>query len=254
MRSTLFLANRKLPGGCLVALLAVTALMGRAVESDPPTLNLVVVRVKPDKGDEFEALQKELNLARKKVGAPVRSLAQVVRGDTSEYHILEPMTKWADLEGPGWGVKAMGEVGFARWVARVTKCIRSRTATTYRRVSQWSIPLKEGRSPRLAVVTTRHVAPGRESDYAEWLEETLFPTLREAGVDGIATYRPVLGNSREWVTVTMIDNWSTFDGPNPMIQSVGGEKFLELVAAPGVRKMHFGRETVVVRLRPDLSP
>ena len=254
MRSTLFLANRKLPSVCLVTLLAVTAVMGLAVESDPPSLNLTVVRVKPDMGDEFEALQRELNMARKKAGAPVRSLSQVVRGDTSEYHIIEPMAKWADLEGPGWGVKAMGEAGFSRWVARVTKCIRSRSVTTYRMVSKWSIPLKEGRSPRLAVVTTRHVTPGRESDYAEWLEETLFPTMREAGVDGIASYRPVLGNSREWVTVTMIDNWSTFDGPNPMIQAVGGEKFLELVAGPGVRKMHYGRETVVVRLRPDMSP
>ncbi len=104
------------------------------------------------------------------------------------------------------------------------------------------------------MVTTRLVTPGREGDYGDWLEEKLFPALREAGVDGVASYRPVLGNSREWVTVTMIDNWSTFDGPNPMMGAVGREKFLALVADAGVRKMHFGRETVVVRLRPDLSP
>ena len=220
--------------------------------SEPSLLNVSVVQVKYDMIQEFEALQKEMSGALKEAGSPFRHVWQVARGATNEYHIVTPAENFAEFDQPSLSAKAMGEEGFAAWVAKVTKCIQARSVLTLRSVPGLSIPPKDGAATNLAVLTTRDALPGRGRDYATWMREKLLPAAKKAGVTGFSVYRPVFGGSdRGWTTVTLADNWAALDQDHPIVRSLSQAELAELFGPVG--EMTASGERIVIRYRPELS-
>lgn len=241
----------------LCLLLAVSLLLAAVpvttfAQAEPEILTVVTVEVHQDMTQEWEELQKELNTALKKAGVTVRRISQTARGLSAEYTIVTPVSKWADYDMADVTAKALGEAGAARWIARVTKCVKNRRVDTIESRPDLSIPLKDGRMPKLAVVTSRRNRPARYGDYNDWLTNKWVPAVKAAGMNGYFVYRNAFGgHNREWVTVSFVDNWATFDGEHPVREHLGDDGWRKLRAGTG--EMTSSSVRRIIRLRPDLS-
>ena len=235
----------------LVAVAGPTVVLAQA--DDPTDVQVVVVRVKFDMVDEFESLQKELAAATKKAGGGPRNIWEVARGPYRQYHIVSPMGKFASLDEPAEPV--MEPAAWAAWLRRVWRCTADREVRTARQYGDRSIPVKEGRTPKLAVVSFRTNAPGMGPAYGRYLRDELIPAYKKVGMDGVIVYRNRFGGSgRSWAVVYLVDKWADFDGPGPrtmLSKSLGEEKAGELLSKGG--KMIVAAETLVLRHRPELS-
>ena len=220
--------------------------------SEPGLVNVSIVQVKPGMMPEFEALKKEMSDALRKAGSTFVHVWQVARGTTNEYQTVSPVKNYAQFDEPSLSARAMGEEGFAKWVAKITKCIQTRRLITLRAVPSLSIPAKEGATPSLAILTTRENLPGRGGDYNTWMREKYLPALKKAGVEGFYVYRTAFGASgRGWTTVTRIDNWAALDKRNPLREALSAEEMAELFSDAGA--MTGSPERIVIRYRPELS-
>jgi len=235
-----------------VSCLVFTFIVAPVLAKDGDLWNLITIEINPDMTAEWEALQKELNAALKEAGATERRVSQVVRGPSSEYFIAEPLESFAALDEPALMAKAMGEAGAARWVARVTKCVKNRRVDTLESRPDLSIPLTAGRTPKLAVMETYENNPGRYPDYNDWLINKWVPAQKKAGMNGVLYFRNTFGGGRrDWTVVTFVDGWGTFDGVYPVRETLGNEAYRELIAGSGAMRSNATRK--VIRLRPDLS-
>jgi hypothetical protein len=238
----------------LVSAFALTLAAASFAQTSPEgrLWTVISVQVHQDMVQEFEELQKELNAAYKAAGVTERRIYQVVRGPSAQYQIGEPVTSFADYDDAGVMAKALGEAGAARWVARVTKCVKDRRVDTYRNRPDLSVPVKPGRSPKLVVMSTRRNAPGHYADYNEWLLSKWMPAVKQAGMDGHYTYRNAFGgHAREWVTLDFVDSWAAFDEPHPVHKQLGDDGWQEL--REGTGQMTDGAERMILLVRPDLS-
>lgn len=232
---------------------ALAAPVASLAQSDPPELwTLITIEIEADMVREFEELQKELNAAYKKAGMTERRISQVIRGPATEYYIAEPVSKFASYDEPALMAKAMGETGAAQWVARVTKCVKNRRVDTLEARPDLSIPLAEGRSPKLMILRTYDNLPGRYPDYNNWLTSKWVPAMKKAGMNGVFYYRNAFGGSqRSWYVVSYVDSWAAFDGEHPVLRDLGEEAYREL--RTGVGAMTHGPVRKILRPRPDLS-
>lgn len=249
-------SNRTKVGFLVVAMMAIAVAVPlpslAQTESAPSLFNVVTIEVHHDMALEFERLQKELNAALKKSGVTERRISQTVRGPSAEYHIVSPVSSWAELDGPSSAVEAMGEVANASWIAQVTKCVKSRRVDTVRMREDLSVPMKAGRTPKLAVLTTRVNLPGRAGDYNDWLTDKWAPAVKAAGMDGYFVYRNAFGGrSREWISVSLVDDWGAFDSEHPVRAHLGQDGWRELTSGSGA--MTESPERKIIRFRPDLS-
>jgi hypothetical protein len=237
---------------CFAIVLSAIVLPTPVRAQHSPLINVVVVQVHYDMIAEFEALEKEANAAFKKAGMPSRQIWQVARGPANEYHIVTPAQKYAEFDGEAIGARAMGEAGWARWVATITKCVQSRSVHTLRSMPKLTIPPKEGQEPSLLVLTTRIHASGMGGKYGEWLEKELVPAKKKAGIRGSDVYRSVFGgNARAWIFAERVDKWADFDTPFPLRKSMGDEAYLAMMEKN--RGMTASVERLVLRYRPELS-
>ena len=236
----------------LVAVFAVATPVASLAQQDGQLWTVSTVQVHQDMIGEFEELQKELSAAYKKAGVTTRLVSQVVRGPSAEYRFSSRVEKWADYDDAGIMAKALGEAGAARWVARVRKCVKNRRVDTIRTRPDLSIPLKEGRTPRLAVLTTRRHLPGQFGEYNDWLVNKWVPAMKQAGANGVFYSRNAFGgNGREWTSISLIDDWASFDEGHPVRRSLGDEKYFELLGGAGSLTSAPVRK--ILRLRPDLG-
>lgn len=224
-----------------------------ALFAQPSALStLTIVEVKADMVLEFEELQKEFNAAAREAGVTQRNISQVVRGPATEYYIVTPANAFADYDEPNAVARAMGEPAWTQWVARVTKTVQNRRIDTIRGRPDLSIPLAEGRTPRLLVIRTVEHLPGRFPDYNTWLTENWVPALKDAGMNGVLFARNAFGGSnRLWYEATFIENWAVLDGVHPALQDQDDARTRGLLGRGG--SMTLAPTVKVLRLRPDLS-
>ena len=160
-------------------------------------MDVSVVQVKPGMMQEYEALKKEMSDALRKAGSTYVHVWQVARGTTSEYHTATPVKNFAQSAEPSLAAKAMGEEGFAKWVAKITNCIQTRRLTTLRAVPSLSIPAKEGSTRNLAILTTRENLPGVEEITTPGCGRSIsLPSRRPGSKDSTFTGQP-LGEAGE---------------------------------------------------------
>ncbi len=238
----------------LALLCVVAAPIASFAQSDSARLwTVITVDVHSNMIPEFEGLQKELNVAYKKAGMKERRISRVVRGNSSQYLIATPHDSYAELdEGNAFMTKAMGEAGAAQWIARVTKCTKSRSVETVRELPDISIPIDPSRKPKLMLIITTENLPGMAPAYSTWLTEKWHPAMKAAGANGVFFYHSAWGGSqREWVQIVPLDSWAALDTRNPVHRHLGEEAYREL--RKGVGAMTHSPTRRIAMTRPDLS-
>jgi hypothetical protein len=192
-----------------ISLLLAVFLAGSANLYSQQTDRLITVRilaVKPDRIEEFRALQTELSEAWDNAGRGRRWIWKRMDGDLHTFHVISESDSFAER---GSGEPVMDQAHRDLWLNAMNETIRSRESITSRRVL--SIPLKG--KPKYVVVTQRTILPGKTSEYYDFIESRL-PTLEKNRSNGMVWDRVLYGgNTHTASTGAFIDSWAELDSP-----------------------------------------
>ena len=174
-------------------------------------------------------------------------------GEAGEFIIARPMKDLSELDAPSPLVKALGqEAATALATGMAAKAQRfnawSRTFMLTGR-PDLSIELPAGYAPKLAVMATTDVAPGRTEEYEKYSKEGL-PVIRKTNVKGMLVGRVGLGgNPNQYITFVMFDSFTDLDQFGAAYTKAAAEAKL----APTPPGIVTNTEWTTVRYVPELS-
>lgn len=135
-----------------------------------------------------------------------------------------------------------------RLVFRAALCAGFVALATLLAVAQ-SQPAGQSQMYTMTLVT---VNQGMGADYVAHQKSDVIPALQKGGVRSRSAYSSgVFGEPGTFAFFTPIENFSQFDGPNPVVKALGEKGAAEL-GAKGAR-LTATRRVMFVRTRPDLS-
>jgi hypothetical protein len=190
-----------------------------------------------------------MSAAMKKAGQS-REIWQVARGDVDTFHIITRTSNLGGNDNPG--ENPLGATRFASWGLQVAQCVGDRQVLTVRGLADLAIPAKDGHVPNLAVLALRTVIPGKRAEYEAYLKNDLIPAMKKAKMEGISVGRVFMGDSPNTYGIFgLVDKWSNFDGPHPIIKTLGEEAGRKVFMNGSV--LTSSSENVLLRYRADLS-
>ena len=208
--------------------------------------------VKPEMRREFEGYLKKEVAAYKKAGTLWFLTLETFAGDTTEYTTVIPIMKFGDLDGPSAVIKVLGKAG---WERLSRSMARSYTAQTRRYATpQTELEINNTSSPTGVywVETCTQVAPGRMSDYLNWLRDDYRPALEKAGVARFRVSQPIFGTGAgQIVTTRMLRDLAEIDG-GPMLSKALSDIEVRAIVAKSLPLVS-SSSTKIVRMRTDLS-
>jgi antibiotic biosynthesis monooxygenase (ABM) superfamily enzyme len=221
----------------------------------PSWVHVVVVRVKPDMVPEFLKLAKETIPAHRKAGVEWRDFWVTDNfGDVSEYTIITPFDKLAQYDAGNLLEQGFGKAGFEAWRAKLSRIVESVTGYAVRTRPELSFTGKIAEQPKLAVVVTTRVMPGREQEFENFVKNDYLPVMKRApGLKAFFVGQTIFGGSaNEYVTVGLVDNFADLDKGPPIrrvLNEAEAEKLMKKLA-PGVI---VSQTRSVMRYIPELS-
>lgn len=200
-------------------------------QSAPAARNsVVIVRVKPDMVNEWIALQKnELIPAQKKAGVKTRTTYQTVLGNSFEYVTVTPSAKFAELDGPGPLVGALGAEGAARLTAKLSKCLDSRQVFISNSLPELSY-LPTGELPPMGVFSRRRIAPGKMQEYEDFIKTEILPVYKKAKEPYTVTRRGLGANNNDVTSISWVNKATDLDAGPPTTRALGAAGAAKLAA------------------------
>jgi len=222
-------------------------------QTEPERLLVTVTKVKPDRWTEYMDLMAQLTEVSKKTDAKVRmTWSSGMFGDRNTVITATPITKYANFDSPSPTRTAMGEGPYQRWTARVMSCIDSSVRTVETGLPELSINNPRDTNPKLAVINTVHVMPGKSDEYEALIKGTLVPAWKKAGAKHVYAYRQGLGgHTNTYTFVWLLDSYAELDTPNATRRGLGEAGYKAYVAK--LVGLTAGSETQVVRYEDKLS-
>jgi len=226
-----------------------------AAAQTPQLLNITIVSVKPGMNNEFQDFIKNTtNPALKKGGLPWRTVWQntPAGGDAFEYVLVSPVGKFAEYDGPGPLEKGLGAQGFAAWLTKGASLVNSVRRFMVRTRPDLSFERQPAGQPKLAVITSIHVAPNRNSDFENYVKNDYTPVMKQAQVSYLVSQTIFGGDANEYVTLTLRDSFADLDKGPVIVQALGQEGSQKLMQKlPAGTVVHVERS--LSRFMPDLS-
>lgn len=218
-------------------------------------LSVTEVSVKPEMMAEFQNFMKnETNPALRKGGAKRRDVWQRTdaAGSPFEYIIVAPIENLAQYDGPSALEKALGKDGYAAWQGKAGRLVTSVRRYVIRTRPDLSYEGKRTGPPKLAVVTSVHVAPGHSQDWVNYMKNEYVPVMKQ----GQTTYlvaETVFGDDvNEYITVTMRDSFADIAKGPITVQVLGAEGAAKLSQKLPVGTVTHTKRSFI-RYVPELS-
>lgn len=191
---------------------------------------VILVHVKPDMLNEWIDLQKnELIPALKKAGVKTRTAYRTMLGNSNEFLLVTPFDKYAEGDGPGPVVRALGAAGAARLTAKLSKCIESRQVFIANAQPELSNG-PAGELPTMGVFTRRRVASGKMQEYQNFIKSEVLPIYKKADARYTVSRRGLGANSNDMVSITWINKAADLDAGSLVVRTLGPEGTAKLVA------------------------
>ena len=212
------------------------------------------ISVKPEMMAEFQSYMKTTtNPALRKAGVKWREVWQSTNyaGDAFEFVTVTSFDKFADLDGPGPLERALGAPGYAAWTAKAGSFVKSVNRYIVRTRPELSV-MSKASAPKLAVISSVHIANGRTQDFENYIKNDYLPVMTKGGVTYLVSQTIFGGDGNEYVTLTMRDTFAELDKGPVVIQVLGQEgsqKLFEKLPAGTITHL----ERTIMRLNPDLS-
>ena len=258
--------TKRITGPLIAAVLivAAVALGGIAVVNragaqapQPPAVRIqvTVIQLKPDMMTTWEDLQKnEMIPAQKKAGLPWRhTLANGASGQGFTRLTILPFARYADLDMPGFLVRAVSPEANANYNAKVRTTIASQHAYIYTLEPEASIIGSLTTMPPLQVVQTVHPVMGKANEFVASLKEDYLPNYRKAGVTDYWVWTLNQGAPGSGVMVRPIANYAELDKPGLLARAGLTQEQQQKIAARRNATLATPIETEVWRFIPELS-
>jgi len=220
--------------------------------------SISVVRVKPDMVAEWQDLQKNVvNPALKKAGVKERSVFETaIFGESYEYVVLTPITSFAQYDEPMSPLrKTLGEDAFRDYAAKSRRCVVS--VHTYGELGRLDLSYMGKMAtmtgpPKLAVVNSFSVVPGRAAAFESLVKIDILPVMKKADVIGYFVSQSMFGgDGNGYTSVAFFDSFAEIGKGSPMQRVLGPAGAAALFAKFAGVVAH--QERVIARFNPELS-
>lgn len=220
--------------------------------------SITVVRVKPDMVAEWQDLQKNVvNPALKKAGIKERSVFETaVFGESYEYVVITPITNFAQYDEPMSPLrKSLGDEAWRDYLAKSRRCVVS--AHTFGNLARLDLSymgkmMTMTGPPKLAVVNSISVVPGRGTAFENLVKSDVLPVMKKAAVIGYFVSQTVFGgDGYGYTTVTFVDSFAEIGKGSPFHQVLGPAGAASFFAKFAGVVAH--QERSIARFNPELS-
>jgi hypothetical protein len=150
-----------------------------------------ITKVNPGMRQAFEVYLKQLIAAHKKGGTPWFLTLETFAGDTTEYATVVPVMKFGDLDSPAVVTKGLGEERWGTLSRNIARCYSAQSRQFATPQTELEINRTDAPMGIYWVQTNTLVAPGRMSDYLNWIKNDYRPALQKAGVARFQVSQPI---------------------------------------------------------------
>jgi len=220
--------------------------------------SISIVRVKPDMVTDWQDLQKNVvNPALKKAGMKERSIFETaVFGESYEYVVITPITSLAQYDEPMSPLrKTLGEGAYRDYQAKSRKCVVS--THTFAELARLDLSYMGKMAtmtgpPKLAVVNSISVVPGRAAAFENIVKTDILPVMKKADVIGYFVSQSMFGgDGYGYTSVVFFDTFAEIAKGSPFLRVLGQAGSAALFAKFAGVVAH--QERVIARFNPDLS-
>jgi hypothetical protein len=220
--------------------------------------SISVVRVKPDMVADWQDLQKNVvNPALKKAGLKERSIFETAAfGESFEYVVITPITSFAQYDEPvGLLRKTLGEDAYRDYVAKSRRCVVS--VHTYGELARLDLSymgkmMTMTGPPKLAVVNSISVVPGRAAAFENLVKTDVLPVMKKADVIGYFVSQGMFGGDGwGYTSVVFYDSFAEIGKGSPFLRVLGPAGSAAFFAKFAGVVAH--QERVIARFNADLS-
>jgi hypothetical protein len=219
----------------------------------PQFLGVNVVHVKPELALEWEEFQKKETIPMlQKAGIRERDAWRTAIGEAYEVAFVTPMANLAVRDEPNPMVKALGEEGARAYAAKNRRFIASSRSFVIRTRPDLSYAPTSSEPPKLAVLSSLSIAPGRVTDYENHVKTDMLPIQKRAQSLGYLVSQTIFGgDGSEFVTLTLVNSFADLDKGPPAVRVLGAEGAAKLSAkSAGIISR---TERIIIRYDPELS-
>lgn len=214
-------------------------------------LRLQFLPIKPEMNTEWQEFRKSESLpALRKAGYKAQEVwVSAIFGELG-YVIVTPVESLAEFDNPGPFRRVLGEEGARAYNQKAARFIESARYEALETRPDLSIEPKSGWAPKLAVVTTTTIAPGRDEDYENFVKTAVLPAIKKANPQAYLVSRVVYGgNLNQYVSVTLLDSFADLQKWHEAIAKEAAAAKLPAKSAGIVT----ARENAIYRYVPELS-
>lgn len=209
------------------------------------------VHVKPEMMTQYrEFALKETLSAYQKAGYKQQSVWMTATlGEAFEYIYFRPIESLQQFDEPNFITKALGEEGARKWFAKRGAMIVSSHSYIMQAHPEMSLVPNPNETPKLAFVVRQSIAPGRSTEYENYIKNDVLPIVKKANPKGFLFNKVTNGGDTEmYVSATLQDS---FADQEKWTAALLKEGYGNVVAKRAGLVMH--RESAVYRYVPELS-
>lgn len=191
---------------------------------------VVVITVKPEMAMEFGKLVKtEYNPAFIKGGGKESNVWNTAIGNVYEFVFVQPIEKFAVMDGQSALEKGLGKEGAAAFFAKADKMVSSVRTYIIQTRPDLSYMTEMKSPPKLAIVAHITVAQGRENDFENFTKNEWLPVVSKSGIAGYLMSKVIFGgNISEYISLTLQENFADLDKGIPTARVLGQEGAMKL--------------------------
>lgn len=216
---------------------------------------VTTIKIKPDMVSDFQNMvNDEVNPAIAKGGIKWQDIWQPATfGEGFEFILVSPIENFAQYDSPGPLAKGLGREGYAAWAAKSTKMVSSLRTCAYEMRSDLSYEPEMTAPPKMAVVNFVSVAPGRNTEFENFIKGEWLSAVKKSGIRGYFVHQLVFGGDiNEYMVVALHENFAELDKGQPAARVLGQESMTKLM-----QKLPVGvvthQERIVARFNAELS-
>jgi hypothetical protein len=148
---------------------------GTASAQAQQAFRMTLVHLKPGMGSEWNGfIKNNVVPLMKKAGIQDLRVSQInVFGEGDTYYMMSPIANLSDLDGPNPIAKAAGQDDMAVLTATLQHCVSSMRTFMLTARPDLGIAPKQGYTPKMGVLVTTSVAPGRTEEYEKNIKQVV---------------------------------------------------------------------------------
>jgi hypothetical protein len=239
----------------LATAMVATALPSFAQTPPPAMLSVVRYEVKRDRIPEFEEVEKQIAGSYKKAATPgqFRNIYRDAIGNTAEYWVITPMSKFADRDGENPYDKMATEQERAARGARLAQYIETVRTSIDRTISDLSFTSQGTSYPPAWVRYIRvRVRPGTTEQVIANVKTDVLPGLKKMnGITLRARQTLFGGNVNEFTIAAGFEKWADLDDTAALPKAMGEATFRKFEEK--MQAIETNVEEYILRYQPDLS-